>query len=91
MGAQDAIVKACSTLKGQAELARRLEVTPAAVHQWCNGTRRVPAEQCPLIERATRNASGGDPSLVVTCEELRPDVEWGVLRDTQPGTLDEAA
>lgn len=32
----------------------------------------VPAEYCPAIERAT----GG----MVRCEELRPDVEWDVLR-----------
>ncbi len=38
---------------------------------------RVPAEWCPSIERATR-----DQGAVVTCEELRPDVEWSALRDT---------
>lgn len=31
---------------------------------------RVPADYCPRIERVTG----------VRCEELRPDVEWGVLR-----------
>ena len=34
---------------------------------------RVPAEHCPAIERAT----GGK----VRCEDLRPDVDWSVLRD----------
>jgi DNA-binding transcriptional regulator YdaS (Cro superfamily) len=33
---------------------------------------RVPAEHCPSIERATQGA--------VRCEQLRPDVEWFVLR-----------
>lgn len=33
---------------------------------------RVPAEYCPRIERITG----------VRCEDLRPDVEWGVLRST---------
>lgn len=42
------------------------------VNQWANGVRQVPAERCPAIERATGGA--------VRCEELRPDVEWGVLR-----------
>lgn len=37
---------------------------------------RVPAEFCPLIERATRER--GRPVL---CEQLRPDVEWRVLRE----------
>jgi len=37
---------------------------------------RVPAEYCPAIERETVRL--GTP---VRCEQLRPDVEWGVLRD----------
>ena len=42
------------------------------VNQWVNGVRQVPAERCPAIERATDGA--------VRCEDLRPDVDWGVLR-----------
>ena len=44
--------------------------------------RRVPAEYCPAIERFTRSvaAQRGDESLIVRCEDLRPDVAWGVLR-----------
>jgi DNA-binding transcriptional regulator YdaS (Cro superfamily) len=34
---------------------------------------RVPAEYCPAIEKATG----------VRCEELRPDVQWGVLRQSE--------
>jgi DNA-binding transcriptional regulator YdaS (Cro superfamily) len=43
----------------------------------------VPAEWCPAIERATRSVATekGDASLIVTCEELRPDVPWSVLRE----------
>jgi DNA-binding transcriptional regulator YdaS (Cro superfamily) len=76
------IAKACHVVGGQAELARALGVTPAAVNQWCKGVRAVPAERCPAVERETRRvaADKGDPGLVVTCESLRPDVEWGVLR-----------
>lgn len=37
--------------------------------------RRFPAEHCPTIERATR-----EKGQVVTCEQLRPDVAWEVLR-----------
>jgi len=66
-----AIRKACDLAGGQAALAKLLGVTPGAVHQWCNGKRPIPAEQCPEIERAT---SGG-----VRCEELRDDVSWDVL------------
>jgi DNA-binding transcriptional regulator YdaS (Cro superfamily) len=55
------------------DLALRLGVAPQLVTQWSTGSRQVPAERCPVIERLT----GGQ----VTCEELRPDVEWSVLRD----------
>lgn len=34
----------------------------------------VPERYCPTIERITGGA--------VRCEELRPDVEWGVLRQS---------
>ncbi len=37
--------------------------------------KKVPAGHCPAIERATRAV--GQPVL---CEELRPDVDWVVLR-----------
>lgn len=43
------------------------------VYQWAGGSRQVPAERCPDIEAATGGA--------VTCEELRPDVSWHVLRN----------
>lgn len=35
---------------------------------------RVPAEYCPAIEKATAGA--------VRCEDLRPDVDWAYLRQT---------
>lgn len=40
------------------------------IHQW--RLKRVPAERCPAIERVTAG--------VVRCEQLRPDVDWAVLR-----------
>jgi DNA-binding transcriptional regulator YdaS (Cro superfamily) len=51
------------------------------ISQWRNGIRPIPAERCPAIERAT----GG----VVRCEDLRPDVDWAVLRGTV--TAEQAA
>ncbi|WP_419187238.1 YdaS family helix-turn-helix protein [Caldimonas tepidiphila] len=42
---------------------------------------RVPAEYCPGIEHFTRKR--GEP---VTCEQLRPDIPWGVLRDQPTST-----
>lgn len=67
-----AIRTAADHVGGQASLARLLGVKPPTVNQWANGDRRVPAEQCPAIERATQGA--------VRCEQLRPDVAWDVLR-----------
>ena len=57
-------------------MARALGVTPPTVHQWQTGRRPVPAERCPDIERATGGA--------VRCEDLRPDVDWGVVRQSAP-------
>jgi len=48
-------------------------VSPVTIHQWAfRPDKQVPAERCPAIERATGGA--------VTCEELRPDVDWQFIR-----------
>jgi DNA-binding transcriptional regulator YdaS (Cro superfamily) len=82
---RDALKRAADVLGGQAALAsacgfnHRRNVWP-----WFNVEgRRVPADKCPAIERATkaRADAAGDPSLLVTCEQLRPDVPWDVLRE----------
>lgn len=57
-----------------AELARYLKVNHVMVSQWRYGIKQVPAERCPDIEAATQGA--------VTCEELRPDINWAVLRNS---------
>jgi len=64
--------RAFEVLGSQVALANALGVTKAAVGQWRDPGRRVPAEHCPVIERLTDGA--------VRCEDLRPDVQWGVLR-----------
>lgn len=69
----DAIRAAAEKVGGQAALARILDVKPPTVNQWVKGERQVPAEKCPAIERATEGTT--------RCEELRPDVPWGVLRE----------
>lgn len=66
------VERAIAALGSATALAQRLGVSSAAVGQWKNGERRVPAERCPEIERATAGA--------VRCEDLRPDVAWDVLR-----------
>ena len=53
-------------------LAAALGVRQPTVSAWVTGKKQIPAERCPTIERLTERA--------VTCEELRPDVDWHVLR-----------
>ena len=75
-----AILRACAAVGGQASMARLLDVTPSAVNQWCSGDRPVPAKSCPTIEQI----SG------VRCEDLQPDVKWGVLRQQLRRVTDKA-
>lgn len=66
------VERAAKIVGSQTALAGHLGVTKAAVGQWKEEGRRVPAEHCPSIERLTAGA--------VRCEDLRPDVAWDVLR-----------
>lgn len=70
------IDEAARILGSQVALAAALGVTKAAVGQWKLEDRKVPADHCPAIERLTAGA--------VRCEELRPDVDWAYLRNTEP-------
>jgi DNA-binding transcriptional regulator YdaS (Cro superfamily) len=56
-----------------AAIARAIGVHAVTLSQWVNGVKPVPADRCPAIERETR---GG-----VTCEMLRPDVDWVRIPD----------
>lgn len=68
------IERAIALMGGVAETVRTLGLNGhATVYQWTKT--RVPAERCPAIERATNG--------LVRCEELRPDVAWDVLRNTE--------
>ena len=69
---QHPVEKAAAIVGSQAALAAALSVTKAAVSQWKDADRKVPAEHCPAIERLTNGE--------VRCEDLRPDIEWAVLR-----------
>ncbi len=71
-----ALKKACLSFGGQALMARNLGVSPPTINQWVSGARPIPAERCLEIEKITEGA--------VTCEELRPDVDWAYLRGTLP-------
>lgn len=81
---QEAVNKAVSTAGGSSALAALIggKVVRQNVDYWVEKG-RVPAEHCPAIERAMRAKAQerGDQSLVVTCEELCPGVDWAVLRE----------
>ena len=64
----NAITIASKELGGAAQVARSLGISAPAVHQWIAGSREVPPDRCPAIERATGGA--------VTVDQLRPDVRW---------------
>jgi DNA-binding transcriptional regulator YdaS (Cro superfamily) len=72
MTPDEALDKAVSLVGSMQALAEHVGVTKGAVSQWKTDGRRIPAEHCPTIERLTNRE--------VTCEELRPDVDWAFLR-----------
>lgn len=67
----NSINKAIELLGGLNSLAAALGRTPQQVSNW-RMRNQVPADYCPDIERVTKGA--------ITCEELRPDINWAVLR-----------
>lgn len=70
------ILRAITIVGNASKLAQALGVSAQAVCFWRDGKRSVPSDHCPSIERETR--ARGEP---VFCEELRPDVDWSVLRE----------
>jgi DNA-binding transcriptional regulator YdaS (Cro superfamily) len=68
----EALERAIGLFGSQAALAAQLNLRQSHISMWKH-RKSVPAEYCPLIERATGGA--------VRCEDLRPDVAWGVLRE----------
>ena len=72
-------MKAVGLIGGQTATAKAVGrgIKQPHVHGWLNSPNpdlMPPAEYCPAIERATAGQ--------VRCEDLRPDVEWSVLRGT---------
>ena len=58
------------------ELAAHVGWPTSMVSKVKLGRKQVPADKCPAIEEFTGGA--------VTCEEMRPDVKWHVLRGARP-------
>lgn len=65
--------KACRCTGGLTKLAAVLNRTKQALNHY--KTSGVPDDMCPLIERATK--------FEVTCEELRPDLNWVRVADAE--------
>lgn len=65
----EAFLKAVEIAGSRLKLAELIGVAGSTPGMWAY-RKKVPAEHCPAIERATG----------VRCEELRPDVPWEVLR-----------
>lgn len=71
----ESLQKAVDKAGGQTALAALVGRGVKQSHVWAwlnsvNPDHMPPAEYCPAIEKATG----------VPCEELRPDIEWAVLR-----------
>lgn len=64
-----------SEVEKAAAFSERSGIHQVTLSQYRTGERDVKAEHCPLIERLTDSK--------VTCEQMRPDVEWGYLRGTK--------
>lgn len=80
-----ALQRAIDACGGVSALASAIGVAASSPSMW-KARGNVPAEHCPAIERETRKR--GQP---VTCEELRPDVAWDVLRMQSANDAEAAA
>lgn len=82
MDNHEVIDRAIRVAGGYAHLARKLGVKLQTVCAW-RSRGQVPADRCPTIERITDGR--------VRCEDLRPDVEWYVLRRRHSPSARQAA
>lgn len=64
--------KAITIVGGQRKLALICGVSQASVSKWLNGISKIGEDKAILLEQALNG--------LVTCEELRPDVNWSVIR-----------
>ncbi|NHQ83190.1 helix-turn-helix domain-containing protein [Chromobacterium vaccinii] len=62
------VIRACG---GASKIAQARGVRPSAVNNWTL-RRQIPADCCPSLERLSLGR--------YRCEQMRPDVEWSVLR-----------
>lgn len=69
----ESLKKAIKIAGGQRSLAKICGVSQPAVNKWLKGKSKIGEDKAMLTELALNGA--------VTCEELRPDVNWSVLRN----------
>ena len=62
------------TLGGPAHLGRQLGIRGQAVSLWIRAD-RIPVDRVPQLERIAR-----DIGAPVRAEQMRPDIDWSVLR-----------
>jgi DNA-binding transcriptional regulator YdaS (Cro superfamily) len=70
----DALRRAIEAAGGQTKLSALLGCSQQRVWNWTVAG-RAPVKMCPKIEAATG----------VPCEELRPDINWGYMRQKLQG------
>lgn len=78
-----ALEKVCEIVGGQSRLAALLRIKPPTVNQWIKLVKQIPAKRCPEIEKLV--------SSKVLSEELRPDVDWSYIRNSEPKPDSEKA
>jgi len=67
------------TLGGPASIGRQLGIRGQAVSLWIRAG-RIPVDRVPQLERIAKQL--GAP---VRAEQMRPDVEWSVIRGQSQG------
>lgn len=67
----------------QVAMAEKIGANQGFFNQWVHGIRPIPVRYAVAIEEATGGA--------VRCEDMLPDVNWGVLRGTAAPEQKEAA
>lgn len=72
LAAQRAIEHLITLMGTQQAAADKIGVRAPVLHAWRRGRQLVPCARCPIIERITAGQ--------IRCEDLRPDIEWGVVR-----------
>lgn len=75
MTEQKNISKLIQALGGSSVVGRALGIAPQSVSQWMRDDRRVPFEKVVDLIRLGRKHG-----IDVVPEQLRPDVEWALLR-----------